>query len=119
MISGIAVAAKALRPGILIVAAEPSGANAAADVAASLAAGAPVALPRPDTICDGLQARLGSLTWPLVRDKVDAAVVVSDAEVVAAMRLCYERLKVPTSKARCSAVPATELLEWGWRAPGR
>jgi serine racemase len=56
MLSGIAVAAKALKPGILIVAAEPSGANNAADAAASLAAGRLIQdMPKPVTIADGLQ----------------------------------------------------------------
>jgi hypothetical protein len=54
MISGIAVAVKSLCPGVLIIAAEPCGMNDAADVAAAIAAGAPVAgMPKPDTACDG------------------------------------------------------------------
>ena len=94
MISGIAVAAAALRPGIKVIAAEPTGRNAAADVAASKAAGRPVALPKPATICDGLEARLGDLTWPIVRDLVADVVTVSEEEVVAAMKLVMERMKV-------------------------
>lgn len=70
MISGIATAATALRPGIKVIAAEPTGRNGAADVAACKAAGELVSLPKPATICDGLEARLGDLTWPIVRDKV-------------------------------------------------
>ena len=51
-------------------------------------------LPKPQTICDGLEARLGSLTWPVVRDLVDDVVTVSEQEVVAAMQLVMERMKV-------------------------
>lgn len=51
-------------------------------------------LPKPQTICDGLEARLGSLTWPIVRDCVDDVVTVSEEEVVAAMKLVFERMKV-------------------------
>ena len=51
-------------------------------------------LPKPQTICDGLEARLGSLTWPVVRDLVDDVVTVSEEEVVAAMQLVIERMKV-------------------------
>ena len=51
-------------------------------------------LPKPHTIADGLQAALGDLTWPPVRDLVAGVVTVSDPEIVAAMRLCFERLKV-------------------------
>lgn len=56
MLSGITLAAKALKPGILIIAAEPSGTNGAADAAAAKAAGQLVTdLPKPKTIADGLQ----------------------------------------------------------------
>eukprot|EP00878_Enallax_costatus_P028912 GHUV01031276.1.p1 GENE.GHUV01031276.1~~GHUV01031276.1.p1 ORF type:complete len:265 (+),score=81.39 GHUV01031276.1:165-959(+) len=56
MLSGIAIAAKAIKPDILIIAAEPSGSNDAADVAAAKAAGELVTdLPKPVTIADGLQ----------------------------------------------------------------
>lgn len=40
------------------------------------------------------QAQLGSLTWPVVRDLVDAVVTVTEQEIVHAMQLCFERLKV-------------------------
>eukprot|EP00873_Tetraselmis_striata_P041235 jgi/Tetstr1/461499/TSEL_006605.t1 len=95
MISGIAVAAKALQPSIQIIAAEPLGRNDAADVQRCKAAGELLRFDRPETIADGLQGRLGSNTWPVVRDLVHPTVVtVSEAEIVAAMRLCYERMKV-------------------------
>lgn len=51
-------------------------------------------LPKPATICDGLEARLGSLTWPAVRDLVDDVITLSEEEVVAAMQLVFERMKV-------------------------
>lgn len=49
---------------------------------------------KTQTIADGLQGRLGSLTWPPVRDLVSHVVTVSDEEIVAAMRLIFERMKV-------------------------
>ena len=56
MLAGIALAAKAAKPGILVVAAEPAGSNDAADVAASLAARACVTtMEAPRTIADGLR----------------------------------------------------------------
>lgn len=94
MISGIATVVKAMCPAMLVIAAEPKGKNDAADVARCHAAGEIVRLPQPDTIADGLRGRLGSLTWPIVRDKVDAVITVSETEIVAAMRLCFERMKV-------------------------
>ncbi|XP_011654760.2 serine racemase [Cucumis sativus] len=91
LISGISVAAKAINPAIRIFAAEPKGAN---DAAMSKAAGKIVTLPETTTIADGLRAFLGNLTWPIVRDLVDDVITVEDTEIVEAMRLCLEILKV-------------------------
>jgi hypothetical protein len=63
MLSGITLAAKALKPGMLVIAAEPCGSNDAADVAASKRRGQLVAdLPKPITIADGLQGKRGKVT---------------------------------------------------------
>jgi serine racemase len=59
-LSGIALAAKALKPSIKIIAAEPSGAD---DAARSKAAGHIIPMLHPNTIADGLRASLGDLTW--------------------------------------------------------
>jgi serine racemase len=37
---------------------------------------------------------MGDLTWPIIRDLVDDVVTVSEEEIVAAVRLCFERMKV-------------------------
>uniref|UniRef100_A0A0D6R973 Serine racemase n=1 Tax=Araucaria cunninghamii TaxID=56994 RepID=A0A0D6R973_ARACU len=91
LISGVAVAAKALKPNIHIFAAEPKGAD---DAAQSKAAGQIVTLAETKTIADGLRAWLGDLTWPIVRDLVDEIIVVEEGEIVEAMKMCYEILKV-------------------------
>lgn len=91
LISGVAVAAKALKPNILIFAAEPKGAD---DAARSKAAGHIVTLTETKTIADGLRAYLGDLTWPIVRDLVDEIIVVEEGEIVEAMKICYEILKL-------------------------
>ncbi|XP_047341103.1 serine racemase [Impatiens glandulifera] len=91
LISGIALAAKSINPSIRILGAEPKGAN---DAALSKSAGKIIKLHETSTIADGLRAFLGDLTWPVVRDLVDDIIVVEDKEIIAAMRLCYEVLKV-------------------------
>ncbi|KAH9538450.1 hypothetical protein CY35_15G005400 [Sphagnum magellanicum] len=91
LISGIALAAKAIKPEIIIIAAEPSGAD---DAAQSKAAGRIVTLKQPKTIADGLRASLGNFTWPVVRDLVSAVVTVDDDEILEAMKLCHEVLKM-------------------------
>ena len=114
MLSGIAVAAKALEPGIRIIAAEPVGLNDAADVALCMAAGELVEVPRTRTIADGLQARLGDLTWPIVRDHVDDVITVEENEIVGGMRLCYERMKVvvePSGAVGLAAVVGEKFAE--------
>ncbi|BBN08632.1 threonine dehydratase [Marchantia polymorpha subsp. ruderalis] len=89
--SGVALAAKALKPSIKIFAAEPKGAD---DAAQSKASGEIVTLKYVSTIADGLRTFLGNLTWPVVRDLVEDVITVSESEIVDAMKLCYERLKV-------------------------
>ncbi|XP_057873395.2 serine racemase isoform X6 [Cryptomeria japonica] len=91
LISGVAIAAKALKPDIHIFAAEPKGAD---DAARSKVAGRIITLPETKTIADGLRAWLGDLTWPIVRDLVDDVIVVEEREIVEAMKMCYEILKV-------------------------
>ncbi|KAH6762534.1 serine racemase [Perilla frutescens var. hirtella] len=91
LISGVALAAKSINPAVRVLAAEPKGAD---DAAQSKKAGTIVTLPETNTIADGLRAFLGSHTWPVVRDLVDDIIVVDDKEIIEAMRLCYEILKV-------------------------
>ncbi|MBL9141165.1 MAG: pyridoxal-phosphate dependent enzyme [Phycisphaerae bacterium] len=89
MISGIAAAVRALRPGLRVVGAEPALAD---DAAEGKRTGTIAAQRPPVTIADGLRAPLGSLTFPMVRDLVDEIVTVSEAEIVAGMRLVMERM---------------------------
>lgn len=119
LISGIAIAAKALTDGkIKIIAAEPRGRDSkpcAADAAASKARGEIVkTLPAPETVADGLRGQLGSLTFPIVRSLVDAIVVVSEQEIIDATRLVMERVKVvvePSGAAALAAVLSPEFAK--------
>jgi len=104
MISGAALVAKGLDADLAVIAAEPAGAD---DAARAKAAGHFIAQTAPHTIADGLLTSLGTLTWPIVRDLVDAVVTVSDDEIVAAMRLLWERAKLlvePSAAVTLAAV---------------
>ncbi len=90
LLSGVCIAAKALRPGIRVVGAEPLGAD---DAARSKRAGRLIPQTGPKTIADGLLTSLGDLTWPVIRDQVDDIVTVTEEEIVTAMRLAWERAK--------------------------
>ncbi|KAJ8766156.1 hypothetical protein K2173_021673 [Erythroxylum novogranatense] len=91
LISGVTLAAKSINPLLRVLAAEPKGAN---DAAQSKAAGRIVKLRETNTVADGLRAFLGDLTWPVVRDLVEDVIVVDDEEIIDAMKLIYEILKV-------------------------
>jgi len=91
MISGVAIAAKAVRPSIRVIGAEPAGAD---DAFRSKRSGTRQPPPAAETIADGLRTGLGDLTWPVVRDLVDEIITVEEQSIVEAMRLVFERMKV-------------------------
>uniref|UniRef100_A0A3Q7HL05 Serine racemase n=1 Tax=Solanum lycopersicum TaxID=4081 RepID=A0A3Q7HL05_SOLLC len=110
MISGVALAAKAINPAIRILAAEPLGAN---DAFQSKSNGKITKLSEVNTIADGLRAFLGNLTWPIVRDLVDDVIVVDDKEIIQAMKLCYEILKIAVEPS--GAIGLAAVLSDGFR----
>ncbi|GAA2654753.1 threonine ammonia-lyase [Paractinoplanes durhamensis] len=104
LISGVAVATKALRPDIRIVGVQASGAAA---YPPSLAAGAPVKLARGVTIADGIAVlRPGDLTFAHVSKLVDEIVTVTDEDLSAALLLLLERHKMVVEPAGGAAVAA-------------
>lgn len=106
-LSGVAVAAKGLRPGIEVIGAEPAAAD---DAAQSFHAGRLIRSPDPQTIADGLRsASLGELPYALIRGHVTDIVTASETAIVRAMRLVWEVLKIVIEPS--SAVPIAALLE--------
>jgi len=105
LLSGTCVTARALNPSIRLFAAEPAGAD---DAARSLVAGTLVPQTAPHTIADGLLTSLGELTWPIIRDHVERVVTVTDEQIIAAMRLAWERAKLLIEPS--SAVPLAAVL---------
>jgi len=117
LLSGVAVALRALVPGVRIIGCEP---ELAGDAFASFAAGLRVTLSESDTartIADGLRSpSLGDLTWPHVQALVDDVVTVDEEAIVDAVRLLAtgSRLVVEPS----GAVAAAALMASGDRLPG-
>ena len=104
LISGSAIAAHSVSPGLPIFAAEPEG---AADAFESLRRGERVTDIVPSTICDGLRAAIGAIDFSLMREHGVTVLPVSDAETIAAMRLIWERMKIivePSSATVLAAV---------------
>jgi threonine dehydratase/serine racemase len=103
LLSGVAVAAKGINPLIRVFAGEPKAVD---DAARSKAAGHIVRHTEAKTIADGLLTTLGDLTWPIIRDLVERIVVVSEEEIVQAMRLVWERAKIVIEPSAAVAVAA-------------
>ncbi|TDD42604.1 threo-3-hydroxy-L-aspartate ammonia-lyase [Nonomuraea terrae] len=112
LIAGSATAAKGLLPGITVVGVEPEAGD---DTKRSLEAGERVAVPVTRTIADGLAAEIpGELTFSINRRLVDDVVLVSDDEILAAMRLAFERMKIviePSGAVSLAALLAGRLPE--------
>ena len=104
LISGSAIAAAALSPATRVVGVEP---RASDDVARSKRSGRRERVTVGPTIADGQQlATPGELTWPIIDRLVDEVVTVSDEEIVAAMRLLFERCKLVAEPSGASALAA-------------
>jgi len=111
LISGIALATRELAPRVRVIGGEPLGAD---DAFRSKEAGVFLPQTGPNTLADGLLTSLGSLTWPVVRDVVERIVVVDEDEIVAAMRLIYERVKIVVEAS--SAVALATVLSDEFRS---
>jgi threonine dehydratase/serine racemase len=103
LLGGVTIAATSLRPGVRVFAAEPAGAD---DAARSKAAGRLIPQTAPNTIADGLLTSLGERNWPIIRDLVEQVITVSDDEIIAAMRLVYERMKLVIEPSAATTVAA-------------
>ena len=104
LLAGVAVAAKALRPDIRIVAVETA---AAPSFSASLAAGRPTQVPIHPTLADGLAVgRVGELSFLLAAPLVDQVVTVDEAELSLAVLRLLELEKTVVEGAAASALAA-------------
>jgi threonine dehydratase len=114
LMSGCATVAAAQGQPVRVVGVEPEAGD---DVTRSLAEDRIVEIPTPRTIADGQQTTApGELTFAVMRRRVDEMVLVSDAEIVAAMRFAFERLKVVLEPSGACALAA--LLAGRVTAPG-
>jgi threonine dehydratase len=117
LLSGTAVATKALLPSARVIGAEPAG---GADAAESFRAGRRVNWPKVDTVADGLRTNcVGERNLPLLRQFVDDIVTVTDDEIVAAMRELWENLKIviePSCAVPWAAIRAGKVDVRGKRA---
>jgi threonine dehydratase len=114
LLSGTAIAAKGMRPGIRLVGGEPRNAD---DAYRSLASGKIQAASQSETMADGLRATLSPLTFSILQSLVDEISLVSEEEIVAAMLLLWERTKLVVEPS--GAVAAAPALNRRIRAEGK
>jgi threonine dehydratase len=115
LVAGIAVAVKALRPDVRVVAAQAAG---AASFAPSLAAGAPVPLTSMTTMADGIAVgRPGELPFAVVRQLVDDVVAVDDDAIARALLHAVERAKLVIEPAGAAALAAVMEDPGGYEPP--
>ncbi|GAA0944226.1 threo-3-hydroxy-L-aspartate ammonia-lyase [Pseudonocardia zijingensis] len=108
LLSGAALAARAMAPSCRIVGVEPEAGD---DGVRSLRSGSIVHIDTPVTIADGAQTQhLGVLTFEIIRRDVDDIVTASDAELVAAMRVFASTMKIVVEPTGCLAFAAVRRL---------
>ena len=91
LMSGTCITTRNLLPKAKLFGAEPKGAD---DAYRSLKEGKMLPQENPDTICDGLLTSMGENTWNILKNHLDAIYTVSDDEVIKAMKLIWERMKI-------------------------
>jgi threonine dehydratase len=108
LLSGTCLGAKGLRAEVQVYGCEPARAD---DAYRSLKSGQLQTLETSDTIADGLRASLAPRTFAILQKLVDGVLLVSEEEIVAAMKLVWERMKIVIEPS--SAVALAPLLRSG------
>jgi threonine dehydratase len=104
LIAGSAIAATGLQRRIRVIGAEPEAGD---DTAQSLHTGARISIPVPRTVADGLATQTpGELTFPINQRLLDSIELVSDEEIVTAIRFAFQRLKIVLEPSAATALAA-------------
>ena len=106
LLSGSALSAKHMRPEIRVYGCEPAKAD---DAYRSLQTGTLHSMESSDTIADGLRASLAARTFAILQKHLSGIFLVSEEEIISAMALIWERLKVITEPS--SAIALAPLLK--------
>jgi threonine dehydratase len=114
LISGVAVAAHGIDGRIVVLGAEPAGAD---DALRSRRAGVITPVTQPSSLADGLLATIAPSTFEVIRTHVDAIGTVTETQIVAAMRRIWEELKILIEPS--SAVPVAAVLNGSLDVAGR
>ncbi len=114
LLSGTALSAYYFSASTIVYAGEPEG---AADAVLSIKSGKIETAPYINTIADGLLTKLGDKTFPVIHEHVKDVLTVSDEEIIAALCLVYERMKIVVEPS--AVVPLAALLKNKERFAGK
>ena len=106
LLSGTALAAKYFSPATAVIAGEPAGSD---DAYRSMKSGK-IEPAQSNSVADGLLTTLGTKTFPIIKENVKEIITVTDDEIVSAMRIIWERLKIIVEPS-CSVPLAAVLKE--------
>ena len=108
LISGIAVAAKAINPNIKVIGVESTGAQAMRN---SIDEGHPVSLDKVDSIADGAAVKsVGDLTFKYVKELVDDIITLDDEDLIEAIFLLVEKHKIVAEATGALSIAALKKL---------
>ena len=109
LLSGTALATRALAPQCKLYGVEPEAGN---DGQQSFRSGSIVHIDTPSTIADGAQTQhLGQHTFPVIRRDVDDVLTASDAQLVEAMRFFATRMKLVVEPTGCLGFAAAREMK--------
>lgn len=103
LLAGTALAAHHFSPGTRVLAAEPHQAD---DAYRSLASGKIEYNDTANTIADGLRTNLGDINFPIIKKLIEKVILVTEAEIIAAMQWIWERMKIIIEPSSAVAVAA-------------
>lgn len=106
LLSGTLLSAHYFSPSTIVYAGEPEG---AADAVLSIKSDTIQSAPYVKTIADGLLTKLGDKTFPIIKELVKDIYTVTDEEIIAALKMVYERIKIIIEPS--CAVPLAALLK--------
>ncbi|MBN2480693.1 MAG: pyridoxal-phosphate dependent enzyme [Bacteroidales bacterium] len=116
ILSGSAISIKALNHHIKVYGCEPDNAD---DAYQSFKKGRIIPSVNPVTIADGLLTSLSELTFEIIRNHVDEILTVSDDDILSAMKIIWERMKIiiePSAAVGIAAVMKNPHLVHGKKA---
>lgn len=101
LISGTSIAATEIRKGFRVIAGEP---EMAADAYRSVQAGEIIPSVNPKTIADGLLTSLGKITFPIIQERVERIITVSESAIIESMKFIWERAKIVIEPSAAVAI---------------